>query len=96
MYSQDAHSEISFIGKQENLAEDLIFFLTQQGYRIKDEKIKKSPKQNVSETQEIKWDPHLKEDVKDSEKMVLSDMTTFSSNSFMNTAAYLLYKSINH
>ena len=71
MYSQYAHNEIDFIGKQENLADDLIYFLMQQEYSIKIEDIQKSPRQNVSVAQKIKWDPQLREEVKDSEKMAL-------------------------
>ena len=71
MYSQYAHNEINFVGKQENLADDLIYFLMQQEYSIKIEDIQKSPRQNVSVAQKIKWDPQLREEVKDSEKMAL-------------------------
>tara|TARA_B100002019_G_scaffold278819_1_gene280075 strand:+ start:511 stop:744 length:234 start_codon:yes stop_codon:yes gene_type:complete len=71
LYSQYAHNDITFIGKQENLASDLIYFLSKQGYNFDSEIIQNRPKKNVSETQEIKWDPHLREEVKDSEKMAL-------------------------
>ena len=43
----------------------------QQEYSIKIEEIQKSPRQNVSVSQKIKWDPQLREEVKDSEKMAL-------------------------
>ena len=71
LYSQYAHNDITFIGKQENLTSDLIYFLSKQGYNFDSEIIQNRPRKNVSETQDIKWDPHLREEVKDSEKMAL-------------------------
>lgn len=54
---------ISFIGKTENLREDLSSVLEQLGHRVPEETIYDSPKENISKLDQssIEWDPELKQ-----------------------------------
>ena len=58
-------SGIDFIGKTENLLDDLIYVLTRQGLKFKEDKIRNLGRLNVSKTSdsEVVWDPDLKRTV---------------------------------
>lgn len=71
LYSSYAHSEINFVGKQENLAEDLCYFLKTRNYDFSEEYIKEESKVNISSNKLVKWDQSLKLEVMDTEKIAM-------------------------
>ncbi|MBI1210461.1 MAG: hypothetical protein GC190_03285 [Alphaproteobacteria bacterium] len=54
---------ISFIGRQENLAEDLIRVLSMRGIAFDEQRIRSSIRENVSGDHHLEWDPDLRRDV---------------------------------
>ena len=62
---------IDFIGKTENLVDDLVIFLNRRGYKIDYNFVAQYKKVNVSKKIAISWDSRLKEEVLDSEKMAV-------------------------
>jgi hypothetical protein len=65
LYSSYTSPSIDFIGKTENLADDLIKVLTIMGINVPEEKVRSYPTQNVSKTEEVNivWDAELKKEV---------------------------------
>lgn len=66
-----AHPQIDFVGKTENLTQDLLIFLRKQNYKIEEQFFYQQDKVNVSQKERIIWDNFLKDEVLDSEKMAL-------------------------
>ena len=71
LYSMYAHPKIDFVGKTENLTQDLLIFLRKQNYKIEEEFFYQQKKVNVSEKERIIWDKSIKNEVLDSEKVAL-------------------------
>lgn len=65
MYNAYTNPAIDFVGKQENLREDLIAVLNQLELNFDEKVIREYPIVNKSETDQtkIQWDPELKQKV---------------------------------
>lgn len=67
MFSWYTRPEVAFVGRQENLREDLIRVLDRLELPFDEELIRNAPRKHVSRPRdevEVRWDPELKEEVR--------------------------------
>lgn len=65
-------SKLNFVGKQENIVEDLVHVLNEVGEKFDEEKLRDTPKQNVGDSESIVIDKTLENEILELEKVALT------------------------
>jgi hypothetical protein len=63
LYGWYATPEIDFVGRQENLAADLVLALRRMGLDLDEERVRSRPAENASRCDPLQWDPGLREEI---------------------------------